>query len=165
MKEVHALENALTAESEIPPIKSVKHSSRCSVRTRPPASWDAPRAHRCAMSPFAHRPPQTHHRLALCKAHPRSAGSHAILPARRSARPSFFPHGQMTFDSDESFPFPLHGGGSSIKTERDRLHPARRPGWQGNPGIPHCCRWRGRSWAHSRPGPAWTGAPPVHLVP
>lgn len=118
-------------------------SPLCHVSLCPPSTADPPPA----------RPPQ---------AHPRSAGSRAVL---HSARPSFFPHGQMTFDSNESFPFPLHGGGSSIKTERGRLHPARRPGWRGNPGIPHCCRWRGQSWAHSRPGPAWTGAPPVHLVP
>lgn len=72
---------------------------------------------------------------------------------------------QVTFNSTESFPFPLPEGGPCIKTERGRPHPARRPGWPGNPGTPRCCRWRGRSLVHSRPGPSWAGAPLVRSVP
>lgn len=72
---------------------------------------------------------------------------------------------QMTFNSTESFPFPLPGGSPSIKTERGRPHPARRPGWPGNRGTRRCCRWRGRSSVHCQPGPSWAGARRVRSVP
>lgn len=95
--------------------------------------------------------------LSPCRHIPAPLGTHgsSLCPSQE----------QVTFNSTESFPFPLPGGGPCIKTERGRPHPARRPGWPGNPGTPRCCRWRGRSSVHSRPGPSWTGAPLVRSVP
>lgn len=72
---------------------------------------------------------------------------------------------QTMFSGTESFPSLLHGSGPCIKTERGQLHPAKRPGWRGNPGTRHCCRWRGRSWVRSQPEPSWAGAPLVRFVP
>lgn len=114
-------------------------------------------------SPFDRRPLLTHRRAAS------ESPSVLAVPAPSCPAP---PHGlslpflreQTAFESDGSFPFPLHGAGSCIKTERGRLRPATRPGWQENPGTPRCCRWRGRSWVRSQPGPSWAGAPPVRLV-
>lgn len=160
MEQVLALENAPTTKREIPHIKSVKHKSWCLVKTRISLVWTL-QCQWLQCQGFVHHPvPGSSPKsplLSLCRHIPAPLGTHgsSLCPFQE----------QVTFNSTESFPFPLPGGGPCIKTERGRPHPARRPGWPGNPGTPRCCRWRGRSSVHSLPGPSWTGAPLVRSVP
>lgn len=161
VEQVLALENALTRERKIPHIKSVKHKSWCLVKTQESVWFGRSGCQRLQCQGLC--PPSSARIISKIPSAP-SVSSHSC-PARHSRLvPLSFPE-QVTFNSTESFPFPLPGGGPCIKTERGRPHRARRPGWPGNPGTPRCCRWRGRSSVHSRPGPSWTGAPLVRSVP
>lgn len=149
MEQVLALENALTTKRQIPPIKSVKHKSWCLVKTRESVWFGCSRCQWVQCQGFVHHPL------------PGSSPKSPLLPARHSGLvPLSFPRAG-DINSTEFLSLPA----ACIKTERGRPHPARRPGWPGNPGTRRCCRWRGRSSVHSQPGPSWAGAPLVRSVP